>query len=99
MGLANMETRASEAGGRLTSTAGSPGTDVVLSVPLTHPAVLKAWVNAGACALLVLSYAVFYGIRGASSDLPTALVVLTLFAAWVVIRFAIAYFKAWRRKR
>jgi hypothetical protein len=98
MGLANMEARATEIGGRLSIVRGSPGTDVVLSVPLTHPAVRGAWYSAAAFALLALSTAVFYGIRGGSPDQRSQLLFAEIFAVWVALRFAVAYRKAWREK-
>jgi signal transduction histidine kinase len=91
MGIANMETRAAEIGGRLSISSASPGAQVLLSVPVSHPAIRGAWISAGAFALLALSAAVFYGIRGPSPDQRTSLVGLALYAAWVAWRFAAAY--------
>jgi len=91
MGIANMETRAAEIGGRLSISSASPGAQVLLSVPVRHPAIRGAWISAGAFALLALSAAVFYGIRGPSPDQRTSLVGLALYAAWVAWRFAAAY--------
>ena len=98
MGIANMRERAAEIGGQLLITPGSPGTEVVLSVPSTHPAIRGAWYSAAAFALAALSGAVFYGIRGPSPDQRTSLRWLALYAAWVALCFAVAYRKAWREK-
>jgi hypothetical protein len=99
MGMANMEARATELGGRLSIAAASPGTDVVLSVPLTHPAVRAAWVSAAVFALLALSHLVFYGIMGDLPGRPTGLLFVELFAVWVAIQFAVAYRVARRKSQ
>ena len=98
MGISNMRERAAEIGGQLLIAPGSPGTEVVLSVPSRHPAIRGAWYSAAAFALVALSGAVFYGIRGPSPDQRTSLRWLALYAAWVAICFAAAYRKVWREK-
>ena len=96
MGMTNMRERAAEVGGDLLITPGSPGTEVVLSVPSTHPAIRGAWVLASIFGLYALSSAVFYGVRGPSSDQKISLIMLALFAALVVLYFAKAYRKVWK---
>ena len=96
MGIANMETRAGQIGGRLSFVPRSPGTAVVLTVPLPHPAVRAAWHSAALFALVALSISVFYVIRGASRDLSSSLVFLGVVAVWVALRFVAAYWKPWR---
>ena len=98
MGITNMRERAAEIGGHLLIRPGSPGTEVVLSVPSTHPAVRGAWYSAGLFGLFALSTAVFYGIRGPSSDQGTALTFVAVYASWVAISFARAYRQAWKEK-
>ena len=96
MGLGNMDARAQEIGGRVSISQRAPGTEVVLSVPLTHPAVRRAWQAAAAFSILVISNLVFYGIRGASSDQPASWLVLGVFGMWMLLRFVAAYWKPWR---
>ena len=98
MGLTNMRERAEEIRGHLLIRPGLPGTEVVLSVPSTHPAVRGAWYSAGLFGLVALSTAVFYGVRGPSSDQGTAVMFVALYAAWVAISFARAYRQAWKEK-
>lgn len=88
MGMSNMESRAAEFNGRLSIAAGSSGTEVVLVVPLTN--LVTRWVDHPQLVLLgllVLNYAVFYGLRGWSPDQPTSTVVLWLFGVWAVWSF------------
>ena len=68
MGLNNMRDRAAEVGGDLLVRPGSPGTEVILSVPSIHPRLRQAWYVAGIAALFTLSTTVFYAVRGPSPD-------------------------------
>jgi signal transduction histidine kinase len=98
MGTSNMESRAAEFDGRLSITGASSGTDVVLVVPLTNGvARLVDYPQLALLGLLVLNYAVFYGLRGWSPEQPTSTVVLWLFGAWAVWSFVSAR-RARRRK-
>ena len=97
-GLTNMRERAAAIGGHVLVRPGSPGTEVLLSMPATHPAVRRAWYSAGLFGLFALSTAVFYGIRGPSSDLGTALTFVALYAAWVAISLATAYRQVGKEK-
>jgi signal transduction histidine kinase len=98
MGITNMRERAAEIGGHLSITPGSPGTEVVLSVPTMHPAVRGAWYAAGMFALVALSTAVFYALRGPSADRATSLLSLLVYAAWVAGACSVAYRKVWKEK-
>jgi len=98
MGITNMRERAAEVGGHLLIRPCSPGTEVALSLPSTHPAVRGAWYSAGLFGLFALSTAVFYGVRGPSSDQRTALIFVSLYAAWVAISFARAYRRVWKER-
>jgi signal transduction histidine kinase len=93
MGIAKMESRAMEIGGRVTMTPVSPGTEMQLSVPLTHPELIKAWFNAALFALLAISFMVFYGLRGNSSDRRISLVSVGLFGVFSAVRLATVYLK------
>ena len=60
----------------------------MLVVPLTN--LVTRWVDHPQLVLLgllVLNYAVFYGLRGWSPDQPTSTVVLWLFGVWAVWSF------------
>jgi len=57
-----------------------------------------AWYSAGLFGLFALSTAVFYGVRGPSSDQRTALIFVSLYAAWVAISFARAYRRVWKER-
>ena len=70
MGTANMKARAAEIGGRLTIVGQPSGTEVVLSLPLLTPDMRTAVGTIGSFALLVLSTAVFYGLRGHAPEFP-----------------------------
>ena len=94
MGIANMEARAAQIGARLSITPGSPGTDVLLAVSLTHPAVRDAWYTAASFGLLALGMAVFDGIRGDYQWQQPAVFI----ALGVPIQLVIGYRRAWREK-
>src|SRR5688572_20840962 len=68
MGITNMETRAAEVGGRVWISRQSPGTDVLMVVPLVNMDRKGAWVGVAMFSLLALGHALFYGIRGESRD-------------------------------
>jgi signal transduction histidine kinase len=99
MGITNMETRAAEVGGRVRVSRQSPGTDVLLTVPLMNSAVRAAWRGVAMVALFALSQALFYGIRGESRDQRTFLVVLGLMGAWALWGLAAAYLRIGIRGR
>ncbi len=64
MGISNMHARAAAIGGQLSITSRDPGTAVVLSVPLPHPAVRSAVAAVTIFGLFVLSRVVEFVIRG-----------------------------------
>ena len=99
MGITNMRERAAEVGGHLLIRPGSPGTEVVLSVPSTHPVVRQAWYVAGIVGLFALSTTVFYAVRGPSPDQRRMPVWLGIFfAAWVSSWLASLYRTASKEK-
>ena len=93
MGITNMETRAAEVGGRVWISRQSPGTEVVLTVPLRNTSVEAAWRSAKQFGLLALGYALFYGIRGESPDQSTSFWILVLLGLWVVGALVAAYLR------
>jgi signal transduction histidine kinase len=93
MGITNMETRASEVGGRIWISRQSPGTDVLMRVPLVNTDLKGAWVGVAMFSLLALGHALFYGIRGESRDERTSLVVLGLIGLWAAWGLAVAYLR------
>jgi signal transduction histidine kinase len=94
MGITNMRARAAEVGGHLLIRPGSPGTEVVLSVPSRHPVVRKAWYTAGIFGLFALSTTVFYAVRGPSPDQKMPVWLGIFFAAWVTGWLADEYRRA-----
>lgn len=97
MGLSNMETRATAIGGRVAIASVSPGTEIVLSVPLDDPAMRRAWRTAAAWALLVLGNVVFYSVRDRAPE-REALFIAASAGIWVVWGFVAAYWSRWRQR-
>ena len=97
MGLSNIAARAEGIGGRVSITSGSSGTEIVLSVPLSDPAVRRAWRWAAMWALLVLGNVVFYGVRDRAPE-QGALFMAGSAGIWVVWGFVAAYWPRWRRR-
>ena len=93
MGITNMETRAAEVGGRVWISRQSPGTDVLMVVPLVNTDLKAAWGGVAMFSLLALGHALFYGIRGESRDERTSLVVLGLIGLWAAWGLAAAYLR------
>ncbi len=89
MGISNMESRAAEFNGRLSVAAGPSGTEVVLVVPLTN-ATRAEWFPLALFGLMVLNYAVFYGVRGWSRDHRLWTWFLLLIGAWAAWSFVSA---------
>ena len=80
MGIANMDTRAAEIGGRVLIVAGSTGTEVVLSVPVANAAARVAWRTATILGLALLNLGVFCALMGERP--PLLLLLLLPFGAW-----------------
>ena len=80
MGIANMDTRAAEIGGRVLIVAGSTGTEVVLSVPVANAAARVAWRTATILGLALLNLGVFCALMGERP--PLLLLLLLPFSAW-----------------
>jgi signal transduction histidine kinase len=89
MGMANMEARAAEIGGRLVIAGTPSGTEVRLSLPVTRD-MLSAWGPVRLVGLLLLFTVVFYGIRGHAPEQP-GLLILELAGIWAILNLAAAY--------
>ena len=97
MGITNMETRAAEIGGRVSITPASPGTEVVLTAPLTRVAARPPWFPVALFGLLTLSFAVFHGIRGSEPEWPAPWI-LALYGVWAVWQTVATYRQASRQR-
>jgi len=97
MGISNMESRATGIGGRVSITSGSSGTEIVLLIPLSDPAVRRAWRGAAIWGLLVLANLVFYGVRDRAPEQGTLFIAGSA-GVWVVWAFVAAYWPRWRRR-
>lgn len=97
MGITNIESRAAEIGGRVSIASASPGTEAVLTVPLTRAGVRPPWFPTALFGLLALSFGVSWGVSGQPPE-RFSILLLALYGVWATWGSVVAYRKSSRQR-